>query len=483
MFVDHGPATRFFLQDMPRLVAANRLIVQVTEEGKPLVFVRHDLNIPHLRHYPIPADSKLFASTVADMLAEDGLAGKDLEAVRKSAYAAMNNVYAWTRRPDLTVKHIFYHPSLIYRNGRYESVPRGHCPTLRTHCLVDPIHPGPLTGRFVTFLDHLRLPAPDRARLVAFLAGVVLRPNFGPFPGLLLRSPFKGSGKTTVGCFAGALLLGEPRNIPTMSWRGTTEFDKELGSHSGSCPFFFLDNVDCSHSFRTGRRFFSETICTAIARGRVSSRLLGVSQMICIDRPVFVVTMQRGVIDHDLADRFLDVNFAERPPESGTAPDIAVMLNEHWAEIRGDLYNLISQTVPDPTTPYFRYAEFFQHVAPVIRAMGLDDTALNMTVVNSARADVLELFQLLAKRSTADPNTYWTAGELLEPFDFKWPALAALVPDQDSSDARKYALRTLLNKLPTTYEGPEHFYALKKRETRDARYVGYRVETTARPDA
>lgn len=481
---DFGPASHFFNDIMPRLVAAGRLVVLCRPSLQ--VMMRATPTAPDLMLFRIGRDNELFSNAVHTALMLDGSAGDSLKNAAKSARFALDNPLAWHHLPDHTVDSVYYTPTLICLGGRYHPVPRGHCPALRTFSLCDPLEPAPSTGTLDFFLDLLNLQGTNRLRVLAFYAGCLIRACFGPMPGLLVRSPYKGTGKTTIARGAAAMFLGSPHPQP-MSWKGQVEFNKELGAVATRAPLFFIDNVktdDLRHRFR------SDTVCAAISSGCMTTRLLGHSQMVSIDRPVFIVTMQDSTIDQDLADRFLTVNLTDRPPGPGSE-DVARLLSDHWQDMRADLLNLLLQTTPDSQSSLLRYGDFFRHLAPVLRLAtqdntpqrwaGRSDDALDLHDTSHARADLLELLQLLARHCEASPDAYLDPSSLLleEHYAHRWPALAATVPESLPRTARHATLSALCRELPTTYDAPEHRYILLTREGRGGK-IEYRVETHPR---
>lgn len=295
-----------------------------------------------------------------------------------------------------TVDTLITCPTVRPTPAGYVSPRRGRDPALRLYSTADPIAPSPAPAHLQELLGLLRLPPRARARYVAFLLAVLLRPALRLAPGLLMRSPHKNTGKSTLCELAAALYYDDPAPKPSQ-WHGNTEVDKVLGGlvERGQ-SFLWLDNLAPHDGI-----FRSAGLAGLLTTDHYDVRKLRNSSMLTVDYPLVAASMQCGTVDRDLTDRFLHCYLPEPPPPALTT-DARVYAQTHFRVIRSELFGLLQAAGgPLPTAEHaptrFRYHDLWRHAAPVLSHLGLDPTDLEFDDLLAAMPEFLEAARLLVQ--------------------------------------------------------------------------------------
>ncbi|MGH7395195.1 MAG: hypothetical protein ACREJF_06290, partial [Candidatus Methylomirabilales bacterium] len=351
------------------------------------------------------------------------------------------------------VETIYRAPVLLWSqaNGRYRSPPRGWCQELRTFSLAEQYQPRPVDTSYLgIFFDRLHLSTGNRAKVLAFLAGCLIRHSFGPMPALMLRSPYKGTGKSTIAKLAAHLATGSDQVSPLV-WSGDAELRKTVAESGGGLLWY--DNISIEPLGARQPLLRSPLLNAATQSGSVRARILGESRTATLNRPTFIMTMQGGMIDPDICDRFLYVLLPDPPPvDIIPTEDILPLVSNHWREIRDEIAQLVLQTRPlegyaRPGRSHYRFTDFYRHVAPVVTLAGYDPTALADDAVGEANAVNMELAALLV----SEPGTPEDLARRVLADPYHSPVLAAALPQVMA--AKIATLKFYLKSLPDTVWG------------------------------
>lgn len=453
---------RFLDETLPALVRSNALVVHTPPDTRrPVIY---GVSGPEL--YQLSGGPRLRTGSLATYVRDTdwfrGQPGDRHAAILEGAREVADNPGLVYRHPEAlrhTVDTLHYSPTLRWdgRTGRYVSPPRGWCEDLRTFSLAEKYEPKPVDNPIlVHFFDRLRLDPGNRARVLGFLAGALLRQCFGPMPALLIRSPYKGTGKSTIAKLVCHVATGQDQVHP-QPWVGDGDLRKSITDTLAS-PVMWFDNISIEPRGVRAPVLRSPIINAATQSGSVRARVLGESRTAACVRPTFILTMQGGQIDPDIVDRFLYVLLPDPPPEDITpANDILPLVAGHWADIRDEVAQFVMNTEPlvdlaarpNPARHY-RFTDFYRHVAPVVAAAGLDPAAIADDAAGEANAVHMELVAALAA-GPADADTLLAR---IQPHTT--PTLLATLPPE--TGARRATLRYYLKSLPSIVHGTGYRY-------------------------
>jgi hypothetical protein len=277
-------------------------------------------------------------------------------------------------------------------------------------------------------------------------------------PVLLIRSPHKGSGKSTLGHLA-LKLQGNGHARSPLVWEDDKELKKQLPARLGGCELFFIDNVV------TKTPFESSTICTATQSNGVDARILGGSVLVTIDRPSFLVTMQNGQLGSDIVDRVMHVLITERPPEDKT---LSEWVPANYAQVRSELASYIMCTKPlpvgDPDSKLWRFPAFYRHVAPVLTRMGYDPKHLLDKSAYEAMAEYQEFFRYAAARQRLLQRVFLPLEELVRDIDARlYPNYLSTIGSEGEPRVQIATLKNLLRRAPSKITEAGVVYEREKR--------------------
>jgi hypothetical protein len=273
--------------------------------------------------------------------------------------------------------------------------------------------PDPLMkGRLKYFMDCLQLEPDAQARVLAFYLGCLIRPCLSIMPGLLVRSPYKDTGKSTI-CKLAAMMVQDTPTPSTHSWKHEDELLKHLASFAanGRMPLLVLDNVESYD--HEGLR--SQLLASIVTSGTVEARLLGQNSCVQISNTMLAMTMQGGTISNDLVDRFLYAEIT-KPKPAVLKQDMLTFATNNFRQIRTELFTWLVETgcpLSEAWLPpnSFRYTEFARFVSPVIERFGLDPAHLFVREARSATSDMQALVKFLNKLCEGSFK-YYTAAEI-----------------------------------------------------------------------
>jgi hypothetical protein len=184
-------------------------------------------------------------------------------------------------------------PSGIYLDmlpGQFEAVT--HAPT-REQCIEA------LRRAWAPWSAYQWSDADSRAAMLSAILTLPLRPTIDAAPGLFADSPVQSSGKSkAVGALA-AIARGFKGGAKTWPNNDETELLKwALSTSRSGDPAAVLDNVVGVMR--------SPALAVAMAEGKVSDRLLGVSQILSLDaRITWLASGNNASLDRDMATRWL----------------------------------------------------------------------------------------------------------------------------------------------------------------------------------
>lgn len=184
-------------------------------------------------------------------------------------------------------------PSGIYLDmlpGQFEAVPQA--PT-RDQCIEA------LRRAWAPWSAYQWADADSRAAMLAAILTLPLRPTIDAAPGLFADAPSQASGKSkAVGAIA-ALARGAKGGAKTWPNNDENELLKwALSTARSGDPAAVLDNVVGVMR--------SPALAVAMAEGKVSDRLLGVSQILSLDaRIMWLASGNNASLDRDMATRWL----------------------------------------------------------------------------------------------------------------------------------------------------------------------------------
>jgi hypothetical protein len=174
--------------------------------------------------------------------------------------------------------------------GQFEAVPQA--PT-REQCIEA------LRRAWAPFSAYQWSDADSRAAMLAAVLTLPARPTLDAAPGLFADSPVQSSGKSkAVGALA-AIARGFKGGAKTWPNNDETELLKwALSTSRSGDPAAVLDNVVGVMR--------SPALAVAMAEGKVSDRLLGVSQILSLDaRITWLASGNNASLDRDMASRWL----------------------------------------------------------------------------------------------------------------------------------------------------------------------------------
>lgn len=445
----------FAREALPTLVEGGHLVVLAPEGRLPILYSHHAGVLARLTG---PGRE---GSLVA-LLQQRGASGVVLNAGAVLSESP-GLLLDFPAAAQYTARDIYYAPALLWDEtvGRYVSPPHGWCPGLRTFSLAEQYQPRPVDDSpLTTLFDRLRLGPGNRAKLVAFLAGCLVRSSYGPMPALMLRSPYKGTGKSTIAKLAAHLATGAD-SVSPLIWSGDTELRKTVAEAAGGV--FWFDNISIDSVGSRSPVLRSPLLNAATQSGSVRARVLGESRTAALHRPVFILTMQGGMVDPDLVDRFLYVLLPDPPPADITpASDILPLVADRWRGIRDELAQLILRTRPLEGHPrpnpgrHYRFTDFYRHVAPVVTSAGLDPSAVADDAGGEANAIHVELAALLAGQ--AQPVSVEVLARQAAADPYRSPVLTSALPYE--TGARLATLKYYLKSLPSTIRGMGYSYKL-----------------------
>lgn len=478
-------AAFFFDTVLPDLVAQDRLVILTS--SPPTIYVRgmNDRLQLLTNAVELANNVSVFVEPPAAMDEKEG--AKYVTAAVQGAKAAWDVHGHWLAKPELTVDTLITRPSILWhdRAGQYVSPAPGRDLAIRVYSTAAQLQPVPIepgASPLHHFFTCLCMTPEARARALAFYAGCLLRPAFDVMPGMLVRSPYKNTGKSTIMRLAGMLAADTPHPAVHL-WRNNTEFEKTLGAQAdvdAQVSMILLDNV-CPY----GGFFQAPVIAMATYNSTVQTRRLGVSRLITVDRPIVAITMQGGLLDSDLVDRFLYVELTERPPTDTTGEkDMKIYAQDRYRDIRDEIVSLIFQTRPlskgTAIPNRFRYGDFYRFVAPVVEKFGLDPALITTTGTAAASAELVELAKAVScVCDETDENRWFSPRELIDLIKwYRYPRLAAAVPENENYQARTQQLAALLGNLQPKIHGPEHTLVVERKRTAQTSSV-YRVSVEA----
>jgi hypothetical protein len=137
-----------------------------------------------------------------------------------------------------------------------------------------------------------------RASALAFMLTMVSRELIGEnVPMLEVSAPKSQSGKTKLVTMMLAAITGEEPNSFTPNFRDTKEFEQEYFSQllQGQ-PYIFMDDV--------GNKVRSNFLNSALTKGKVSKRYLGISSMVTVNSNIpHVMTANNPELSQDIKNR------------------------------------------------------------------------------------------------------------------------------------------------------------------------------------
>lgn len=388
-----------------------------------------------------------------------------LELLPRSGVHLMQHYPEWVAR-SLSTSHAFYYaPNLP-----------GHLPFARgfnkatRHFHAGPPAPQggtPLRSTRTSILEPLftRLCLTDaaRARLIAFLAGTLLRHYLVAMPGLFVASPGKGTGKSTLTTLAASVYTGKPPSeCAGRAWHGKTELTKWLGGLPGSGPVIHIDNINVMmnhavHNIHPGE-FHSDDLAIGTSAAAIRVRVLGTAATAEIRRPVILCNSQQPKLSHDMADRFLFV-LLDRPTLGGVTAtqDARAWVDEHVDAVRAELAATLMDV--QPLDDYAagqdnkaRHAAWFRHVLPVVARYGYDPADVRLQVDYPYTAPARNAIAAIQEAGLS--GVPFIADDLLarSPHGQEWKALLnqlgyARSPGDAEGGTAARALETILHRL------------------------------------
>jgi hypothetical protein len=309
--------------------------------------------------------------------------------------------------PADTVTTLLSSPAVLFNGHGFYSPKRGHTPSQRVYSTCEPMMPDPLMkGRLKYFMDCLQLEPDAQARILAFYLGCLIRPALSIMPGLLVRSPYKDTGKSTI-CKLAAMMVQDTPTPSVHSWKHEDELLKHLAAFaiSGRMPLLVLDNVMC----QDGAGLNSQVLASIVTSGVVEARVLGKNSCVDITNTMLAMTMQGGTISNDLVDRFLYAEIT-KPKPAVLKQDMLTFATNNFRQIRTELFTWLVETGRQYTDSWlppnsFRYTEFARFVAPVVERFGLNPDHIFVREARSAQSDIQAVVKFLNK--LCDGNDKW----------------------------------------------------------------------------